>query len=213
MVLLGVSPLPEPMPASQGHSELTHLPLVPHICVSESNQHWLGYQCWVIVIWTRRNKLQWNFNQNTEIFIHENASKNFVCEMAVILSMWRWHGLRNILSVHNEETLKSMLSALHTDILNKLWWDFKPTTKFRKIILENFVCKVVKMIIIVCLHSMLSPLTKSVGVVSSNLLSRPTGSGSMYTIIIISLDDLWPLLLTSLTLIPAWISNYMPGKV
>ena len=76
-----------------------HLPLVPHICVSESGQHWfrkwlIAYsapshflnQCWVIVKWTLRNKLQWNFAQNTKLFIHENASENTVCDMAVILS-------------------------------------------------------------------------------------------------------------------------------
>ena len=30
-------------------------------------------QCWVIVNWALRNKLQWNFNLNTKLFIHENA--------------------------------------------------------------------------------------------------------------------------------------------
>ena len=58
--------------------ELTHLPVVTHICVNESGQHWLRQwcvayavpshylnQCWVIVNWTLRNKLQWNFDQNT----------------------------------------------------------------------------------------------------------------------------------------------------
>ena len=32
------------------------------------------------------NKLQWKFNQNTNLFIHENASENIACEMAAILS-------------------------------------------------------------------------------------------------------------------------------
>ena len=36
------------------------------------------------------NKFQWNFNQNTKLFIHENASENVVCEMAAILSRGRW---------------------------------------------------------------------------------------------------------------------------
>ena len=40
----------------------------------------------VIVNWTPRNKLQWNFNQNTKLFIHKNASENIVCEMAAIFS-------------------------------------------------------------------------------------------------------------------------------
>ena len=34
---------------------------------------------------TLRNKLQWNFNQNTKFFIPENASENIVCEMVAIL--------------------------------------------------------------------------------------------------------------------------------
>ena len=46
--------------------------------------------CWVNVNWTFRNKLQWNLNQNTKLFIHENASENIVCEMAAILSKGRW---------------------------------------------------------------------------------------------------------------------------
>ena len=34
--------------------------------------------------------LQWNSNQNTKIFIYENASENIACEMAAILSRIRW---------------------------------------------------------------------------------------------------------------------------
>ena len=51
--------------------------------------HYLN-QCWIIVNWTLRNKLQWHFNQNTKLYIHKNASENTVCEMAVILSRGRW---------------------------------------------------------------------------------------------------------------------------
>ena len=36
------------------------------------------------------NKFQWNFNQSTKLFIHENASDNIVCEMAAILSRGKW---------------------------------------------------------------------------------------------------------------------------
>ena len=35
-------------------------------------------------------KFQWNFNQNTKLFIHDNASQNTVCKMAAILSKERW---------------------------------------------------------------------------------------------------------------------------
>ena len=43
-------------------------------------------QCWVIVNWTPRNKLQWNFNQNTKIFIHKIISEIVIWGMMVILS-------------------------------------------------------------------------------------------------------------------------------
>ena len=46
--------------------------------------HYLN-QCWVIVNWNIRNKLQWNFNQNKKIFIHKNASENIFCKTAAIL--------------------------------------------------------------------------------------------------------------------------------
>ena len=36
------------------------------------------------VNWTIKNKLQWNFNRNSNIFIHENALENVVCEMVSI---------------------------------------------------------------------------------------------------------------------------------
>ena len=45
--------------------------------------------CWIIVNWTPRKKLQWNFNHNTKLFIYENASENIVCKMAAILSRRR----------------------------------------------------------------------------------------------------------------------------
>ena len=43
-------------------------------------------QCWNIVNWTLRNKLQWNFNRNLNIFIEENAFENVAWKMAAILS-------------------------------------------------------------------------------------------------------------------------------
>ena len=47
-------------------------------------------QWWNIVNWTLRNKLQWKFNRNSNIFIHENAIESVVCEMAAILSWPQW---------------------------------------------------------------------------------------------------------------------------
>ena len=73
---------------------LSHLPLVLHIIYAS----WTGStlvrimachlggtgilnQCWNIVNWTLRNKSLWNFNQNSYIFIQENAFENVVCNM------------------------------------------------------------------------------------------------------------------------------------
>ena len=36
--------------------------------------------------WSLRNKLQWNFNRNSNIFIKKNVFESVVCEMASILS-------------------------------------------------------------------------------------------------------------------------------
>ena len=52
-------------------------------CLAPS--HYLN-QPWFIVNWDIRNKLQWNFNHNTKLFIHENAHENIDCEIAAILS-------------------------------------------------------------------------------------------------------------------------------
>ena len=64
--------------------------------------HYLN-QWWSIVNWTLRNKLQWNFNRNLNIVIHENAFENVVCEMAAMLyrpqcvnCLWEVHSVRNL---------------------------------------------------------------------------------------------------------------------
>ena len=82
---------------------LIHYGLVMPYGKIDLGQHWFRWwlvaysapshyinQCWVIVNCTLRNKLQWNFNKNTELFIHKNASQNTVCKMAAILSRGRW---------------------------------------------------------------------------------------------------------------------------
>ena len=52
--------------------------------------HWFGTKPlsdpMMVYCRTHGNKIQWNFNQDTIIFINENAFKNVVCKMAVILS-------------------------------------------------------------------------------------------------------------------------------
>ena len=67
---------------------LTHWGRVRHICISDANHatsHYLNLSL-NIVNWTIRNKLQWNFNQNSYIFIQEIAFENVLCKLAAILS-------------------------------------------------------------------------------------------------------------------------------
>ena len=45
--------------------------------------HYLN-QCWDIVNWTPKNKLQWNFNRNSYIFIKKIPFQNLVWKMAAI---------------------------------------------------------------------------------------------------------------------------------
>ena len=47
--------------------------------------HYLN-QCWNIVDWNFRDKLQWNLKQNSYIFIQENAFENVVSSMVAILT-------------------------------------------------------------------------------------------------------------------------------
>ena len=80
-------------------SLLTHWGRVTHICVSKltiigsdnglSPSHYQN-QCWNIINWTLRNKLQWNFSRKSNIFIHKNALENVVCVIASILSRLQW---------------------------------------------------------------------------------------------------------------------------
>ena len=70
---------------------LNHWGRVTHICVRNltiigsdnvlSPSHYLN-QCWNIVNWTLRNKLQWN----SYIFVEENAFQNVIWKMTAILS-------------------------------------------------------------------------------------------------------------------------------
>ena len=78
---------------------LTHLPLVPHKGVGELGKQWFRQwlvacsvpahhlnQCWNSGNWTLGNKLQWNLNLNSYIFIQENVFEKVVCEMTDILT-------------------------------------------------------------------------------------------------------------------------------
>ena len=78
---------------------LTHWGWVTHICISKltiiGSDNGLSpgrrqaitllNQCWNVHNWTLRNKLQWNINQNQDIFIQENMFENVVCKTLAIL--------------------------------------------------------------------------------------------------------------------------------
>ena len=79
-------------------------------------------QCWVIALWTLRNKLQLNYNQYTKLFINENTSENIVCKMAAILSQPQWvnWGWTNLL-IHGCEVMYTdgqySLSSLQKNVI------------------------------------------------------------------------------------------------
>ena len=58
-----------------------------HICVSKLTI--IGSDNgWNIVTWTLGIQFQWHFNQNSYIFIHENATENVVLKIAVKITAW-----------------------------------------------------------------------------------------------------------------------------
>ena len=100
-----------------------------HICVSEltiigsdnswpAPSHYLN-QCWNIVNWTLRNKLQWIFNRNSYIFIHENAFENVVCEMAAILSRPQCVNLCSSLRLNPCNPVKILPQSIFVSFIRK----------------------------------------------------------------------------------------------
>ena len=67
------------------HQQINHHWFRQWLVAWPAPSHYLNH-CWNIVNWTLGNKLQWNLNRNSNIFIQENAFENNVCEMASILS-------------------------------------------------------------------------------------------------------------------------------
>ena len=57
--------------------------LIPHPAYSVPN-HYLNH-CWVVVNWTFRNKLQWNFDKKSKFVIQEIVFENVIYKMAAIL--------------------------------------------------------------------------------------------------------------------------------
>ena len=90
--------LQNPSTGSDNGRATSHCPnqccLQTDICVTPS--HWVNsyprcarFRCFGPSVFLG-NKLRWNFNQNTKLFIHEkNTSENIVCEVVVILSRGR----------------------------------------------------------------------------------------------------------------------------
>ena len=115
---------------------LTHWGRVTHICVGNltiigsdnglssgrsAPSHYLN-QCRNIINWSLRNKLQWHFNRNSNIFIQENAFENVVCEMATICLglneltitkqlMQPWTTMQQLLSINSQQELNITRSA------------------------------------------------------------------------------------------------------
>ena len=60
-----------------------------------------------------RDKLQWNSNHNTKLFIQENVFENVICEMVAILSRGRWVDISSYLNkepqIFGEMSLKNCL--------------------------------------------------------------------------------------------------------
>ena len=78
----------------------------------------------LVVNLTTRNKLQWNINRNSYIFIHENAFECVVCEMAAICL-----GI-NVLTCNNSSTEGSLhtrqwCSSMNAKTHLRTWWDSK----------------------------------------------------------------------------------------
>ena len=94
--------------ATGSNVTLTHL-LVPHICVSESGQHW--FRLWLCaetsiqaIIWTSGvllsivllgDKLQWNFNQNTKLIINQKCIWKYHLRKRGHFVQGRWVNMRS----------------------------------------------------------------------------------------------------------------------
>ena len=83
-----------------------------------------------MVNWTLRNKLQWKFNRNSKIFIHENAIENVVCEMAAILSQPQcvktlcaetWILQENKVNIMTADALASCITWSSAAMVSTMW--------------------------------------------------------------------------------------------
>ena len=89
--------------------------------------HYLN-QWWNIFNWTSSNKLRWNFNQNSYIFVEENAFENVVWKMASIFLglnvLTHWGRVpHNIRQLDNHPWFRQWLVAWSapSHFLNQCW--------------------------------------------------------------------------------------------
>ena len=82
-----------------------------------------------------RNKLQWNWNQNSDIFIKENAFEYVVCDMAAILSQPQWVNSSSPSDAYMPQWTKPSLVSIivvaclvPSHYLNKWWFIVNWTT-------------------------------------------------------------------------------------
>ena len=125
---------------------LTHWGRVTHLCVSKltsiASDNGLSPGRRQAIIWNNagillighfRNKLQWNFNRNSNIFIQENAFESVVCETAAILSRPQWVNEVSLWGVSRED-----------------WWENWPC--YNGIVLYEFLSITVMEYFVVIIH-------------------------------------------------------------
>ena len=83
--------------------------------------HFLN-QCWNIVNWTLGNKLQWNFNRNSSIFIQEKAVENVVCKMVSILSWLQCVNINIMQSLVFPGSLNKLLNKQYCQLYETPWY-------------------------------------------------------------------------------------------
>ena len=94
--------------------------------------HYLN-QSWYIVNWTLRNKLQWNLNRNSYIFIQENAFENIVWKMASILPRPQCVKTCSfvVISVSVGGPAPSGTVTIKFGTLVSMWWTFEGINTMR----------------------------------------------------------------------------------
>ena len=85
--------------------------------------------CWNIVNLNLGNKLQWNFNPNSNIFIQENAFENVVCEMASICL-----GLNVLNSTHSNLWITINSTCRHKQTIYRKTFNISRTLVSNKIV-------------------------------------------------------------------------------